>query len=396
MLRANFVDSSRATVLGASAGLVVYGRNGQRCPRCGSTIQVKRVGEMKPPPVLVRRMQARGDTRIAPTPPMGMDRPMDPHPAAAMYLSTLPWNRHDDERIRTPTRRDRRRVGAPRQTASVSGMHTVYMGLFKHRSSREDPAKWRGRSPDLPDGGTVSQQVMWEAIALPEAAPGSGAMAPLGLAPVGLAPVGLAGVRVGGRGDPINIYHGVRRGHWVQIREAALERGQAMVVWVGVAAPPFVINGASGVLVARDAPDEVVAILARLVRSEVWDGMECVGGPHGIISRRAVSSHESRGWMYDLWLAEALADGTGAKPFAFLPGDPADWPPLAGLERDQRRRRSVRRPGRVGSDGNQAVADALHAHARSPSDRCRAHSTGLGGTARVIQSGVRLTLVPVG
>jgi hypothetical protein len=190
------------------------------------------------------------------------------------------------------------------------------MGLFKRRSSREDPAKWRGRSPELPDAGAVSWQVLWEAIALPEAAPGSGAMAPLGL----------AGVRVGGHGDPVNTYHGVRRGHWVQIREAALEHGLAMVVWVGVAAPPFVINGAGGVLSARDAPDEVVAMLARLSRSEVWDGTECVGGPHGIISRRAVSSHEPQGWMYDLWLAEALARATDARPFAYLPGDPADWP----------------------------------------------------------------------
>jgi endonuclease-8 len=97
MLRANFVDRSRATVPGASSGLAVYGRNGQRCPGCGGTIQVKRVGEMNRLLYWCAECQARGDTRIAPTPPAGMDRPMDPHPAAAMYLSTLPWNRHDDE-----------------------------------------------------------------------------------------------------------------------------------------------------------------------------------------------------------------------------------------------------------------------------------------------------------
>ncbi|HRE03658.1 MAG TPA: hypothetical protein PLV68_20345, partial [Ilumatobacteraceae bacterium] len=40
--------------------------------------------------------QARGDSRVNPTPPLGIDRPMDPHPAAVMYVSDLPWRRHDD------------------------------------------------------------------------------------------------------------------------------------------------------------------------------------------------------------------------------------------------------------------------------------------------------------
>ena len=96
LLRANLNDSRRVTVPGVSGGLAVYGRNGQRCTRCGDTVQVKRVGEMNRLLYWCPGCQARGDSRIAPTPPAGMERPMDPHPAATMYLSGLPWNRHDD------------------------------------------------------------------------------------------------------------------------------------------------------------------------------------------------------------------------------------------------------------------------------------------------------------
>ncbi len=96
LLRANLTDSRRVTVPGVSGGLAVYGRNGQRCTRCGDTVQVKRVGEMNRLLYWCPGCQARGDSRIAPTPPAGMERPMDPHPAATIYLSGLPWNRHDD------------------------------------------------------------------------------------------------------------------------------------------------------------------------------------------------------------------------------------------------------------------------------------------------------------
>jgi endonuclease-8 len=96
LLRANLTESRRITVPGVAGGLAVYGRNGQRCSRCGDTIQVKRIGEMNRLLYWCPGCQARGDSRPAPTPPGGLERPMDPHPAAAMYLSTLPWNRHDD------------------------------------------------------------------------------------------------------------------------------------------------------------------------------------------------------------------------------------------------------------------------------------------------------------
>ncbi len=96
MLRANLVESKRVTVPGMAGGLAVYGRNGQRCERCGDTIQVKRVGELNRLLYWCPGCQSRGDARVAPTPPSGSERPMDPHPAAALFLSDLPWNRHPD------------------------------------------------------------------------------------------------------------------------------------------------------------------------------------------------------------------------------------------------------------------------------------------------------------
>jgi endonuclease-8 len=96
MLRSNINDSRRATVPGVGAGLAVYGRNGQPCGRCGDTIQVKRIGEMNRLLYWCPDCQSRGDSRINPTPPQGLDRPMDPHPAAAMYLSDLPWRRNSE------------------------------------------------------------------------------------------------------------------------------------------------------------------------------------------------------------------------------------------------------------------------------------------------------------
>ena len=96
MLRANLSDGRTTPVTGTEADLAVYGRNGQRCGRCGDTIQVKRIGEMNRLLYWCPDCQSRGDSRVNPTPPVGLERPMDPHPAATMYLSDLPWRRHAD------------------------------------------------------------------------------------------------------------------------------------------------------------------------------------------------------------------------------------------------------------------------------------------------------------
>lgn len=103
LLRANLASPHRSTlglqssVSGATvarSGLAVYGRNGQRCVRCGDTVEVCRTGEHARllywcPGCQVRRSPASATARDLDDP-----REMDPHPAAAKFLNDLPWRRH--------------------------------------------------------------------------------------------------------------------------------------------------------------------------------------------------------------------------------------------------------------------------------------------------------------
>ena len=92
MLRANLQGSHRVTQPEIPGGLAVYGRNGQRCARCGDTVQVKRIGEHARLVYWCHGCQARLAPQADPTPP-SLSREMDPHPAAAKYLADLPWRR---------------------------------------------------------------------------------------------------------------------------------------------------------------------------------------------------------------------------------------------------------------------------------------------------------------
>ena len=94
MLRANLQGSGRITNPGVPGGLAVYGRNGQRCVRCGDTVQVRRIGEHARLVYWCGGCQLRYAPRVDNTPP-GLTREMDPHPAAAKYLSELPWRRDE-------------------------------------------------------------------------------------------------------------------------------------------------------------------------------------------------------------------------------------------------------------------------------------------------------------
>lgn len=92
MMRANLENSYRVTNAKVPGGLAVYSRNGQRCPRCGDTVSVRRLGEHE------RRIYwcAGCQVKHAPVvqePPVELEREMDPHPAAARYLADLPWRR---------------------------------------------------------------------------------------------------------------------------------------------------------------------------------------------------------------------------------------------------------------------------------------------------------------
>lgn len=90
MLRANMQVADRAAATGAKGGLAVYGRNGQRCRRCGETIDCRQVGDQQHVLYWCRGCQQHHDPRQA---TRTDDTPMDPHPAAQAYLAGLPWNR---------------------------------------------------------------------------------------------------------------------------------------------------------------------------------------------------------------------------------------------------------------------------------------------------------------
>jgi endonuclease-8 len=75
------------------AGPAVFGRNGQACYRCHDTIESRPVGRQGRMLYWCPGCQVRLDRRLAETPPPL--REMDPHPAAARYLSELPWRSRD-------------------------------------------------------------------------------------------------------------------------------------------------------------------------------------------------------------------------------------------------------------------------------------------------------------
>jgi len=92
MLRANLQHVYRVTASEIPGGLAVYGRNGQRCARCGDTVEVRRVGEYARTMYHCPGCQVRHQP-LAATGLPDSDPVMDPHPAAAKYLADLPWRR---------------------------------------------------------------------------------------------------------------------------------------------------------------------------------------------------------------------------------------------------------------------------------------------------------------
>lgn len=93
-LRANLHRSARITAPNVVGGLAVYGRNGQRCARCGDTIQVVRTGEHARLLYWCPGCQVHRAPKAAPVDAESV-REMDPHPAAKRFLADLPWRRHD-------------------------------------------------------------------------------------------------------------------------------------------------------------------------------------------------------------------------------------------------------------------------------------------------------------
>jgi endonuclease VIII len=75
--------------------LDVYGRNGQRCARCGDTVHVCRSGDHAHLLYWCPGCQVRHSPFVDAPVMLDDTREMDPHPAAAQFLSQLPWRRHD-------------------------------------------------------------------------------------------------------------------------------------------------------------------------------------------------------------------------------------------------------------------------------------------------------------
>jgi endonuclease-8 len=88
LLRANLQQAERVTVPGVRGGLAVYGRSGQRCQRCGSTIEMRRTGAHARVLYWCPGCQVRYDPRLARP---DDSKSMDPHPAATKFLDDLPW-----------------------------------------------------------------------------------------------------------------------------------------------------------------------------------------------------------------------------------------------------------------------------------------------------------------
>jgi endonuclease-8 len=99
MLRANLSSTHRVTLPATGergerrdrrGGQAVYGRNGQRCPRCAGTIECRPMGEHRRTLYWCPGCQTHLDPRFTAS---RDDTPMDPHPAAQRWLADLPWNR---------------------------------------------------------------------------------------------------------------------------------------------------------------------------------------------------------------------------------------------------------------------------------------------------------------
>jgi endonuclease-8 len=89
MLRANLDGPGRVTAPQVPGGHAVYGRNGQRCPRCGETVECQPMGVHRRTLYWCPGCQIRLDPRAR----SSDDTPIDPHPAARRFLADLPWNR---------------------------------------------------------------------------------------------------------------------------------------------------------------------------------------------------------------------------------------------------------------------------------------------------------------
>ena len=90
-LRSNLHHAKRLVANDVKGGLAVYGRNGQRCPRCISNVEMRRMGLHNRILYWCPGCQTHLDPKL--TQAVDDTPSMDPHPAAIKFLADLPWNR---------------------------------------------------------------------------------------------------------------------------------------------------------------------------------------------------------------------------------------------------------------------------------------------------------------
>jgi hypothetical protein len=109
-------------------------------------------------------------------------------------------------------------------------------------------------------------------------------------------------------------FSGIRHGRRVVLRMGVIPgiRGKGFnEVHVAASVARFRVRDDNGQLVAEPgAPSKVDELLAGLATApQTWRQLEVEGGPDEIVARRPVIMRgNSQGYVYDLWLAERLAD----------------------------------------------------------------------------------------
>jgi endonuclease-8 len=93
LLRANLNKVQRITAPDVSGGLAVYGRNGQKCARCGDVVRLTRHGEMARLLYWCPGCQVAFEPFPEPDWSDPIARGMDPHPAATMFIKDVLHNR---------------------------------------------------------------------------------------------------------------------------------------------------------------------------------------------------------------------------------------------------------------------------------------------------------------
>jgi hypothetical protein len=206
------------------------------------------------------------------------------------------------------------------------------MGLFKRQAApAADPAeldRWRGRSSEIDDAGPMPWEVVLESL---KTEPEPEFDDDMEIQDMVMAPLGLVydearrGMRDDGLRGWTSVYHGTRHGRPVLMNQGSQRSGQkgAEVVWVCCAAPDLSVSAEGGRLGGeREVPAPLATALDGMTaQAKLWKDMHLVGGNEGVVVKRPYkTSMHPQAWIYDLWLAERVADLVGG---ATLP-EP-DW-----------------------------------------------------------------------